>query len=214
MPDQRSIFGTHLFSPFRLNNYYQMMDPARQTTTDNSTFKQKQQDQPAVFSRESPHQSIPPSASFPDRHTKPSTAPPTGSPTLAPKSGYRYRPEDDILVQPLTQASDPAPPRNPYPPTLLPVASSPSAKPHTNGFNDLPTEIHDAIIDHLAGSLGSLGSPNSRLSTRNWSHAMRHPRRKQLSDLALVSKTWRPLIQERLYRHSEYANAKHLRSFN
>ena len=180
------------------------MDPARQATIDDSTFKQRQLDQPAAFCREGNHQSITSSVSFTDRHVKPSTAPPTGSPTLAPKPGYRHRPEDDILVQPLTQSGYTEAPRANNPPVSFPAASNSSPKAHTNGLNDLPIEIHNTIMDHLAGSLGSLSSHSSRQPSRNWSHALRHPRRKQLSDLALVSKLWRSLIQERLYRHSEF----------
>lgn len=37
--------------------------------------------------------------------------------------------------------------------------------------------------------------------TRSWGTALRHSRRRELSSLALVSSTWRVLIQERLYRH-------------
>lgn len=207
MHDQRSCFRPRLL-PFRLNDYYCVLDPTQQLIMESSTLKQRQQDQPAVFSRDGAPQPITPNLGFTDRHGKPSTAPPTGSPTLAPKPGYRHRPEDDILVQPLTQSGYPDTPRANNPPVLPLLASNPSPKARTNGLNDLPIEIHDAIIDNLAGSLGSLHVANSRVITRNWSHAMRHPRRKQLSDLALVSRVWRPLIQERLYRHSEFINGR------
>lgn len=72
-------------------------------------------------------------------------------------------------------------------------------------FTDLPVEIHEGIIDHLYGMLGSTSSSaaGSVYVLKNWSNAMRHPRRRQLSDLTLVSPTWRRIIQERLYRHSE-----------
>ena len=72
-------------------------------------------------------------------------------------------------------------------------------------FVDLPVEIHEGIIDHLYGILGSTSSSagGSVHVLKNWSNAMRHPRRRQLSDLTLVSPTWRRIIQERLYRHSE-----------
>lgn len=77
-------------------------------------------------------------------------------------------------------------------------------QPHSIHLADLPVEVQEGVIDHLAGHLiGTI--PNSVTppsGPRNWSTAMRHPRRKQISDLALVSKTWRGLIQERLYRHS------------
>ena len=144
-----------------------------------------------------------------DRHAKTSTAPPTGSPTLAPKAGYRYRPEDDILVQPLSQAGFPEFHRAIHRPITPPSTPPTQAQPQTKSIDDLPIEIQESILNHLAGSLGS---PKSSHGARNWSNAMRHPRRKQLSDLALVSQTWRPLIQERLYRHSEQVGRLILRA--
>ncbi|ODH13170.1 hypothetical protein ACO22_07531 [Paracoccidioides brasiliensis] len=70
-------------------------------------------------------------------------------------------------------------------------------------FKNLPIEIHEAILDHLFGVRGStLASLSPTKSTPNsWSKALRHPRRKALSDLALVCSLWRPLVQERIYRH-------------
>ncbi|OAX77972.1 hypothetical protein ACJ72_07723 [Emergomyces africanus] len=70
-------------------------------------------------------------------------------------------------------------------------------------FKNLPIEIHEAILDHLFGVRGStLASLSPAISSPNsWSKALRHPRRKALSDLALVSSLWRPLVQERIYRH-------------
>lgn len=71
-------------------------------------------------------------------------------------------------------------------------------------LDDLPTEIHEAVLDHLFGVRGAaLASVTPTSSTASsWSKTLRHPRRKALSDLALVSRTWRPLVQERIYRHS------------
>ncbi|KAL1956064.1 hypothetical protein VTO42DRAFT_7659 [Malbranchea cinnamomea] len=68
---------------------------------------------------------------------------------------------------------------------------------------DLPIEIHEAILDHLFGVRGAaLGAITSEYSTAStWSKSLRHPRRKALSNLALVSPLWRPLVQERIYRH-------------
>lgn len=73
-------------------------------------------------------------------------------------------------------------------------------------FVDLPNEIHESILDYLFGARGStLASITPATSTASsWSKALRHPRRKILSDLALVTRTWRRLVQERIYRHSEY----------
>ena len=71
-------------------------------------------------------------------------------------------------------------------------------------LEDLPAEIQQHVLDMLIGNL----SPTSPTSTdgsqgmRNWSNVMRHPRRKQLSDLALVSEAWCRMVQERLFRHS------------
>lgn len=169
---------------------------------ESSNAKHRQQDSATMFSRDAAYQSIAPSLGITDRHAKTSTAPPTGSPTLAPKTGYRHRPEDDILVQPLTQSNYPEAPRAINPPVLPPLAST-SANAPTTRLNDLPIEIHNTILDYLAGSMGSLSSSSSRCTRRDWSKSCRHPRRKQLSDLALVSRTWRQLLQERLYRHSE-----------
>ncbi|KAA6410292.1 MAG: hypothetical protein FRX48_05713 [Lasallia pustulata] len=77
-------------------------------------------------------------------------------------------------------------------------------------FVDLPVEIHEGIIDHLYGILGSTSSSagGSVHVLKNWSNAMRHPRRRQLSDLTLVSPTWRRIIQERLYRHIKIKGTK------
>lgn len=66
------------------------------------------------------------------------------------------------------------------------------------GLNDLPAEITECILDHL---FGFRVSPKSKSSITRWGTALRHPRRKELSELSLVSKTWKILIQERLYRH-------------
>lgn len=73
-------------------------------------------------------------------------------------------------------------------------------------FNDLPPEIHETILDHILGVRGStLASITSAtVTTSSWSKALRHPRRKALSDLALVSRAYRALVQGRIYRHSEY----------
>ncbi len=74
------------------------------------------------------------------------------------------------------------------------------------GLEDLPLEIQGLILDYLFGDIHSVTftatsfpSGVSRLTS-----AMRHPRRKALTDVALVSPTWRELVQERIYRHSEY----------
>ncbi|KAH6615442.1 hypothetical protein B0J18DRAFT_437342 [Chaetomium sp. MPI-SDFR-AT-0129] len=65
-------------------------------------------------------------------------------------------------------------------------------------INDLPAEIHECILDHLFGFRVSAASKSS---VTRWGTALRHPRRKELSELSLVSGAWRVMIQERLYRH-------------
>lgn len=71
-------------------------------------------------------------------------------------------------------------------------------------LTDLPIEIQEGILDHI---FGSRVSPTSRSSMKVSSvkridyTAMRHCRRRELTDLSLVSKVWRVLIQQRLYRH-------------
>ena len=72
-------------------------------------------------------------------------------------------------------------------------------------LSDLPAEIQENALDILIGNLNSLSSSYTErnLAMRNWNCAMRHPRRKQLSDLALVSQTWRHMVQQRLYRHGK-----------
>ncbi len=73
-------------------------------------------------------------------------------------------------------------------------------------FDNLPVEVHEAVLDHIFGiraSTTSTSAPGKSSAVRGWSSILRHPRRKALSDLALVSSTWRPLVQERLFRHSK-----------
>ncbi|RYP06533.1 hypothetical protein DL765_009454 [Monosporascus sp. GIB2] len=84
--------------------------------------------------------------------------------------------------------------------------STPSAETHSRlTLDKLPAEIHECILDHLFGYRVSTTSPSSlsvpSVNARSWSTALRHSRRKELSDLAFVSPLWRDLVQERLYRH-------------
>ena len=74
-------------------------------------------------------------------------------------------------------------------------------------LQDLPEEIQQGVLDSLMGNLSSTSSSAVVRShgMRNWSNAMRHPRGRHLSDLALVSSSWRRMIQERLYRHGTTA---------
>lgn len=71
-------------------------------------------------------------------------------------------------------------------------------------FDELPTEVHEAILDHLFGyCISPTSSSAMRISslTKCWSSALRHCRRRELADLALVNSIWRTLVQQRLYRH-------------
>jgi hypothetical protein len=68
-------------------------------------------------------------------------------------------------------------------------------------FSRLPTEIHELVLDHLFGVRASTAS-NASVS-RGWSTALRHSRRRQLSDVALVNRAYRELVQGRLFKHSE-----------
>ncbi|KAF4592075.1 F-box-like domain-containing protein [Ophiocordyceps camponoti-floridani] len=71
-------------------------------------------------------------------------------------------------------------------------------------FNELPMEVHETIVDHLFGfRIAPTCSRAMRISslTKSWSSALRHSRRRELAELALVNKKWTYLIQQRLYRH-------------
>ena len=72
-------------------------------------------------------------------------------------------------------------------------------------FENLPIEIHEAILDCLFGERAPASATvtHVRSAARSWIRALRHPRRKALSDLSLISRVWRPLVQSRIYRHSE-----------
>lgn len=74
----------------------------------------------------------------------------------------------------------------------------PSTELAETNFNDLPPEIHECILDHLFGVRVSTASKNPAM---RWGTGLRHPRRKELSELSRVSPTWRVLVQQRLYRH-------------
>ncbi|OJJ34495.1 hypothetical protein ASPWEDRAFT_173909 [Aspergillus wentii DTO 134E9] len=70
-------------------------------------------------------------------------------------------------------------------------------------FENLPIEIHEAILDHLFGERASAFTTTApgKSSARSWTKALRHPRRKALSNLSLIARVWRPLVQDRIYRH-------------
>lgn len=123
----------------------------------------------------------------------------------ASKARFKNQTEDDISVQSLSQAGDQRIDTADDPfliPALKPRRDSINPKSHVQ---DLPPEILEGIVGHVVGHLGAISSDSSgpQHSVRNWNAIMRHPRRKKVADLAMVSDTWRRLIQERVYRHSE-----------
>ncbi|KAH8690110.1 hypothetical protein BGW36DRAFT_307032 [Talaromyces proteolyticus] len=76
-------------------------------------------------------------------------------------------------------------------------------------FQNLPIEIHEAILDHLFGERASAANSNAHgPGSRSWVKALRHPRRKALSNLTLISPLWRNLVQERIYRHIKVKGTK------
>ena len=129
----------------------------------------------------------------------------------------RRHPVDPVLQGKSTQTSPSGkatPPSRQRPRTVPPMfpqaadgfavpimPNDPPANTRKNRLSDLPLEIQEHIMDYLAGPLGSAVSSNA---SRNWNHAMRHPRRKQLTELALVSSSWKHMVQERVFRHSTY----------
>jgi len=68
-------------------------------------------------------------------------------------------------------------------------------------IHDLPLEVQGSILDYIFGDMHAVYTANSSLRGKNVASSMRHPRRKAVSDLALVSSTWRDLVQARIYRH-------------
>lgn len=82
--------------------------------------------------------------------------------------------------------------------------SPPAVVPQSAKFDALPAEIHECILDHLFGfrvSATSKSSLDMASVTRRWGTALRHSRRRELSDLSLVNKAYRDAVQERLFRH-------------
>ncbi|OAA34651.1 hypothetical protein BBO_09097 [Beauveria brongniartii RCEF 3172] len=71
-------------------------------------------------------------------------------------------------------------------------------------FTRLPIEIHEAILDHLLGVSPKI-CPRSGLWSPNAAgilgSSLRSSRRREMTRLALISPTWRTLVQQRLYRH-------------
>jgi hypothetical protein len=68
-------------------------------------------------------------------------------------------------------------------------------------LEDLPLEVQGKVLDYIFGDMHSVHAGSTSLRGKSVSSLMRHPRRKAVSDFALVSNTWRDLVQERIYRH-------------
>ncbi|EXJ96024.1 hypothetical protein A1O1_01150 [Capronia coronata CBS 617.96] len=68
-------------------------------------------------------------------------------------------------------------------------------------LHDLPSEVQGKVLDFIFGDMHSVYAASTSLRGKSVSSLMRHPRRKAVSDLALVSPAWRDLVQERIYRH-------------
>jgi len=120
-----------------------------------------------------------------------------------PKPQVKNRAEDDISVQPSTQVDDQCIGQADFAGSILLADSSTEKACPRSIYEDLPTEVLEVIVGHVVCQLGSTKSENSVPKVRNWNAVMRHPRRKNVTDLALVSDVWRRLIQERIFRHSK-----------
>ena len=85
-----------------------------------------------------------------------------------------------------------------------PIGYAPtSATMSSLSIEDLPSEVQSLILDYIFGEVHSItsGSIAFQPGSKHISSSMRHPRRKAVSDLALISPAWRDLVQERIYRH-------------
>ena len=125
-------------------------------------------------------------------------------PYQTPKVQTVPRAEDDISVQPSSQMDDQS--IWPSDETSTRIANNSTTQAKKAKLDDLPIEILELIVGNLVGRKGSVGasSRGSENGMRNWNDHMRHPRRKHVANLALVCRKLRPLIQERLFRHSEF----------
>ncbi|OQV08995.1 hypothetical protein CLAIMM_13185 [Cladophialophora immunda] len=82
----------------------------------------------------------------------------------------------------------------------LSVRQESGSKPQPS-LNDLPLEVQGKVLDFIFGDMHSVYAGSTSLRGKSVSSLMRHPRRKAVSDFALVSPVWRDLVQERIYRH-------------
>ncbi|KAF7549960.1 hypothetical protein G7046_g8167 [Stylonectria norvegica] len=142
----------------------------------------------------------PGSSSPPREQTKNTDFVPPTRPSSTPFPHPDHRPAQPCCLD--RSAYDDA--LQPTPDSLtIPADELPTPRPII-GFKQLPIEVHETILDHLFGYRVSASSRSAmRVSsvTKSWGTALRHSRRKELTELALVSEIWRDLIQQRLYRH-------------
>lgn len=73
--------------------------------------------------------------------------------------------------------------------------------PPRRSIHDLPLEVQGKILDFIFGDLHSVNTTSTSLRGKSVASLMRHPRRKAVSELALVCEPWRLMVQERIYRH-------------
>lgn len=69
-------------------------------------------------------------------------------------------------------------------------------------FSNLPLETHSKICDKIFGELRPI-RPDETTGTEpisEWEKGLRHPRTKKFADLALLSDTWKIMVQSRIYR--------------
>lgn len=72
-------------------------------------------------------------------------------------------------------------------------------------IRDLPDELKNRILDYIFGDMRPV---NAASTSTGLSHRMRHPRRKAVSELALISPEMRVMVQERVYRHIKLKGTK------
>lgn len=142
---------------------------------------------------------IPASAPITRSLSKSSLRDPSQKHPPPPRAQVIDRAEDDISVQPSTTVNE-CGSEHTEELQLLPTGI-PSIRVRTS-IEELPTEVLDSIVGHVGGQLGSASNSVQLGVSRNWSSRLRHPRRKDVTNLALVSPKWRRLVQERIFRHS------------
>lgn len=81
------------------------------------------------------------------------------------------------------------------------VAMNDESVQRKTSVQDLPLEVQGKILDYIFGEVHAVNTASTSMGGTSVSHNMRHPRRKAVSALALVSVDWRDLVQSRIYRH-------------